>query len=294
MSAWRRARSRRCASASMSCVGWRRPATVNASGPPDSASLQATAAAGTRPRRTKFPGVTGAPAPSAKQASRSTPTRRSLRTNPRCPCCSGCTSGTGPTGDTCRRPTASLPTSAKPPCRCPRNQRRRGWVQLGVQTAAPSRSVAPRVAMMWRIPPLARSHALAFQRAVAAALQTWTRRGIAASRRRARHCSVRRGAAVSTFTPAGRRATRGRTHMSEHVEWRSADVVSVVPGPCSMACAHLDVRRRCRAGAGAKLGGKPEGRPFHPGASGEGKTGRGALLEPSLMLVERSPAGGML
>jgi hypothetical protein len=45
---------------------------------------------------------------------------------------------------------------------------------------------------------------LTFRHAVAAPPQTWTRRGIGASRRRARRCSVRRGAAVSTITPAGR------------------------------------------------------------------------------------------
>jgi hypothetical protein len=38
-----------------------------------------------------------------------------------------------------------------------------------------------------------------------------------------------------------------------------------------MACPHPDVRRP--QGRGAELGGKPKKLLFHPGATGEGKTG---------------------
>ncbi len=41
-----------------------------------------------------------------------------------------------------------------------------------------------------------------------------------------------------------------------------------------MACPHPDVRRSAFGRRGAKLGGKPKGLPFHPAATGEGKTGR--------------------
>ena len=47
-----------------------------------------------------------------------------------------------------------------------------------------------------------------------------------------------------------------------------------------MACPHLDVRRPALGRRGAKLGGKPKGCPFHPGAAGEGKTGRVNCLNP--------------
>jgi len=60
-----------------------------------------------------------------------------------------------------------------------------------------------------------------------------------------------------------------RSHVTrEHTQdWRfgGCDVVSVVPGPCSAACPHADVRRPVLAGRGSKLGGKPKGRPFPSG-----------------------------
>ena len=62
----------------------------------------------------------------------------------------------------------------------------------------------------------------------------------------------------------------------------SADVESVIPGPYSMACPHPDVRRRFRpVGFGAR--GKAQGRPFHPGVTGEGKPGRVKNLNLRLM-----------
>jgi hypothetical protein len=53
----------------------------------------------------------------------------------------------------------------------------------------------------------------------------------------------------------------------------SADVVSVVPGLCSWPVPTLTCVVGHRS-AGSKLGGEAEGRPFHPGATGEGKAGR--------------------
>lgn len=73
------------------------------------------------------------------------------------------------------------------------------------------------------------------------------------------------------------------------------DVGSVGPGPVLMARPHPDVRRRQRRGA--ELRGEAQGRPFHPGATGKGKTGRVDASEPSLMpryvepRVDGSPTG---
>jgi hypothetical protein len=62
----------------------------------------------------------------------------------------------------------------------------------------------------------------------------------------------------------------------------SADVESVIPGPYSSACPYPDVRRRFRpVGFGAR--GKAQGRPFHPGVTGEGKPGRVKNLNLRLM-----------
>jgi len=51
------------------------------------------------------------------------------------------------------------------------------------------------------------------------------------------------------------------------------DAEGVVLGPVRMARLHLDVRRGQLRGA--KLGGKAQGLPFHPGDTGEEKTGGG-------------------
>ena len=77
----------------------------------------------------------------------------------------------GLTGGVAQKRSASSPTSAKPPCRCPRIRGGEGGFNLGAQIAAPSRSVAPCVAPMWRIPAPPRFHRLTFQRTVAAAPQ---------------------------------------------------------------------------------------------------------------------------
>ena len=67
--------------------------------------------------------------------------------------------------------------------------------------------------------------------------------------------------------------TRSHVTSEERKIGGSADVESVIPGPRSMACPHPDVRRRFRpVGFGAR--GKAQGRPFHPGVTGEGKPGR--------------------
>ena len=53
----------------------------------------------------------------------------------------------------------------------------------------------------------------------------------------------------------------------------STIVEGVVPGSCSMAWPRPDVRR-WRSRRGSKHQAKAQGRPFHPGATGERQTGR--------------------
>ena len=77
-------------------------------------------------------------------------------------------------------------------------------------------------------------------------------------------------------------ATRGRTHWSEHVDWRfdrdrrrcSRSVLVAWPRP--------DVRRWCSR-RGSKHQAKARGRPFHPGATGERQSGRVKNLNLRLM-----------
>jgi hypothetical protein len=57
-----------------------------------------------------------------------------------------------------------------------------------------------------------------------------------------------------------------------------------------MACPCPDVRRP--QGRGAELGAKPKGFSFHPGVTGEGKTGRVKSFEPLVDLSSsRAPYG---
>jgi len=48
-------------------------------------------------------------------------------------------------------------------------------------------------------------------------------------------------------------------------------------------------RRALRVIAGCEARGKAQGRPFHPGVTGEGKIGRVKYLNPRLMLREAEP-----
>ena len=62
----------------------------------------------------------------------------------------------------------------------------------------------------------------------------------------------------------------------------STFVEGVVPGSCSMAWPRPDVRR-WRSRRGSKHQAKAQGRPFHPGATGERQTGRVKYLNLWLM-----------
>ena len=68
-------------------------------------------------------------------------------------------------------------------------------------------------------------------------------------------------------------ATRGRTHMSERVDWRFEQDRRRSSGPVLVAWPRPDVRRR-RPRRGSKHQAKAQGRPFHPGATGERQSGR--------------------
>ena len=68
-------------------------------------------------------------------------------------------------------------------------------------------------------------------------------------------------------------ATRGRTHMSEHVDWRFDEYRRRCSGLVLRARPRPDVRRR-RSWRGSKHQAKAQGRPFHPGATGERQIGR--------------------
>ncbi len=68
-------------------------------------------------------------------------------------------------------------------------------------------------------------------------------------------------------------ATRGRTHMSEHVDWRFDEYRRRSSRPVLRAWPRPDVRR-WRSRRGSKHQAKAQGRPFHPGATGERQIGR--------------------
>ncbi len=68
-------------------------------------------------------------------------------------------------------------------------------------------------------------------------------------------------------------ATRGRTHMSEHVDWRFDEYRRRSSGLVLRAWPRPDVRRR-RPRRGSKHQAKAQGRPFHPGATGGRQIGR--------------------
>ena len=68
-------------------------------------------------------------------------------------------------------------------------------------------------------------------------------------------------------------ATRGRTHMSEHVDWRFDQYRRRSSGPVLRAWPRPDVRRWWSR-RGSKHQAKAQGRPFHPGATGERQIGR--------------------
>ena len=85
-------------------------------------------------------------------------------------------------------------------------------------------------------------------------------------------------------TPYGP-ATRGRTHMSEHVDWRFDEYRRRSSGSVLRAWPRPDVRRR-RSRRGSKLQAKAQARPFHPGATGERQIGRVKNLNLWLMSRE--------
>jgi hypothetical protein len=66
------------------------------------------------------------------------------------------------------------------------------------------------------------------------------------------------------------------------------DVERLVPGPCSMACPHLDVRRRLLVG-GVRSSGKAEASLVLPRRRGRGEDRTGEWLEPSLMPRDSKP-----
>jgi hypothetical protein len=93
------------------------------------------------------------------------------------------------------------------------------------------------------------------------------------------------------LVPSGRRrvrgrldgfATRGRTHMSERVVWRFDEYRRRSSGPVLVAWPRPDVRR-WRSRRGSKHQAKAQGRPFHPGATGERQIGRVKNLNLRLM-----------
>ena len=80
-------------------------------------------------------------------------------------------------------------------------------------------------------------------------------------------------------------ATRGRTYMSEHVDWRFDEYRRRSSGPVLGAWPRPDVRRR-RPRRGSKHQAKAQERPFHPGATGERQIGRVKNLNLWLMSRE--------
>ncbi len=80
-------------------------------------------------------------------------------------------------------------------------------------------------------------------------------------------------------------ATRGRTHMSEHVDWRFDEYRRRSSGSVLRAWPRPDVRRR-RSRRGSKHQAKAQERPFHPGATGERQIGRVKNLNLWLMSRE--------
>ena len=83
-----------------------------------------------------------------------------------------------------------------------------------------------------------------------------------------------------------------RSHVvSELHDWRIArcDVERVVPGPCSMACPHLGVRRRLLVGGVRSPGESPRAARSIRAATGEGNGRTGELLELSLMPRQAEP-----
>ena len=77
-------------------------------------------------------------------------------------------------------------------------------------------------------------------------------------------------------------ATRGRTHMSERVDWRFDGYRRRSSGLVLRAWPRPDVRR-WRSRRGSKHQAKAQGRPFHPGATGERQIGRVKNLNLRLM-----------
>ena len=90
-----------------------------------------------------------------------------------------------------------------------------------------------------------------------------------------------RGAGEPSTGPA----TRGRTYMSEHVDWRFDEIPRRSSGSVLRAWPRPDVRRR-RPRRGSKDQAKAQGRPFHPGATGERQIGRVKKLNLWLMSRE--------
>ncbi len=94
----------------------------------------------------------------------------------------------------------------------------------------------------------------------------------------ARQCRAAQRALTTPYGPA----TRGRTHMSEHVDWRFDEYRKRSSGSVLRAWPRPDVRR-WRPRRGSKHQAKAQGRPFHPGATGERQTGRVKNLNLRLM-----------
>ena len=88
-----------------------------------------------------------------------------------------------------------------------------------------------------------------------------------------------------TGEPSTGPATRGRTYMSEHVDWRFDEYRRRSSGPVLGAWPRPDVRRR-RPRRGSKHQAKAQERPFHPGATGERQIGRVKNLNLWLMSRE--------
>jgi hypothetical protein len=92
----------------------------------------------------------------------------------------------------------------------------------------------------------------------------------------ARGVSPRAARSIRAATGWGRPdgpATRGRTHRSERVDWRFDDYRRRSSGLVLVAWPRPDVRR-WRSRRGSKHQAKAQGRPFHPGATGERQIGR--------------------
>jgi hypothetical protein len=87
---------------------------------------------------------------------------------------------------------------------------------------------------------------------------------------------------AGVLTPPCGPATRGRTYMSEHVDWRFDEYRRRSSGSVLRAWPRPDVRR-WRSRRGSKHQAKAQGRAFHPGATGERQTGRVKNLNLRLM-----------